>query len=29
MLIGEIVDTMLNVTTFAFIAAMGWLLARS
>ena len=29
MLIGETVDTMLNLSTFAFIGAMVWLLMRA
>lgn len=28
MLIGEALDTMLNLTTFAFVGAMVWLLLR-
>lgn len=28
MLIGELVDTVLNVVTFAFLAAMVWLMMR-
>lgn len=28
MLVGEMIDTALNLSTFAFIGAMGWLLAR-
>ncbi len=28
MLVGDLLDTALNLTTFAFIGAMGWLLAR-
>lgn len=28
MLIGEAIDTMLNLSTFAFIGAMVWLLMR-
>lgn len=28
MLIGDPVDTLLNIGTFAFLAAMGWLLLR-
>lgn len=29
MLIGETIDTVLNLSTFAFIGAMVWLLIRS
>lgn len=29
MLIGEAVDTMLNLSTFAFIGALVWLLLRA
>lgn len=28
MLTGDFVDTVLNLTTFAFIVAMGWLIVR-
>lgn len=28
MLIGELIDTLLNLVTFAFIGAMAWLLIR-
>lgn len=28
MLIGETIDTLMNLTTFAFIGAMVWLLMR-
>lgn len=28
MLVGDLIDTLLNLTTFAFIWAMGWLLIR-
>ena len=28
MLIGEAIDTIMNLTTFAFIGAMVWLLVR-
>lgn len=28
MLVGDIIDTMMNLTTFAFIGAMVWLLMR-
>ncbi len=28
MLTGDLVDTLLNISTFAFLGAMGWLLFR-
>jgi|GEM_PF-3261891 len=28
MLTGDVIDTVMNLVTFAFLGAMGWLLAR-